>query len=286
MEQCRRCGKTVEYQVIDSELYCPFCGWEKTAAEKLYNQRKGFNRYRFYLEREFRHRWRYRLYLWYRDFEKKLTGLFDEIGSPMREQAEFNRRLKVREGSHYRIPYYRLNEREFIQCMHCGWNGRIEESDHEFFRAGIELHCPSCDKLLVWTVYPDADGTADAAAAGNEEAAVMKSLHVLRSDFLKVYEQVKLKSISQLPDIPEETIEFLWDMAAGDTGSANVVIRANGREIWREPALFECVPRFNEVKNLLKEKYRSRFEKLTPTSISETWLYGDAWWEMDAIEFS
>jgi hypothetical protein len=55
--------------------------------------------------------------------------------------------------------------------------------------------------------------------------------------------------------------------------------------VWKELAWWESVDRFNEVKNLLKEKYGSRFLRLTPTQPSEMWLYGDDLSSPDRIQF-
>ena len=69
-------------------------------------------------------------------------------------------------------------------------------------------------------------------------------------------------------------LEFTWDIAdaAGDTYQ---VIRLRDAEIWRELAFFNNIPRFNEVKDLLRKKYGSRFKMLKPTEASEEWLCGD-----------
>lgn len=35
MEYCKRCGKEVEFEIVDDEKYCPVCGWEKKASDAL-----------------------------------------------------------------------------------------------------------------------------------------------------------------------------------------------------------------------------------------------------------
>jgi hypothetical protein len=53
------------------------------------------------------------------------------------------------------------------------------------------------------------------------------------------------------------------------------VIRLGDRVIWTEPGLWEGAWRFEQVKQVLKQRYGSRFRSLTPAEQSELYLYGD-----------
>ena len=85
-----------------------------------------------------------------------------------------------------------------------------------------------------------------------------------------------LNSPEQLPDLQEEEIDLVWDTENAGGEDATVVIKAGDRVLWREPLFWECWPRFNQVKVILKQKYGRRCRSLTPTDRSHVWLFGDS----------
>jgi hypothetical protein len=60
----------------------------------------------------------------------------------------------------------------------------------------------------------------------------------------------------------------------GDENEDYQIIRVGEREIWRELAFWDNILRFNEIKDLLKQKYGTRFKSLTPTDGS--WTFSPA----------
>jgi hypothetical protein len=89
------------------------------------------------------------------------------------------------------------------------------------------------------------------------------------------FEQEKLRSADQLPDLDGESLEFDWGFAKGSDGEWSQIIRSGDVEVWRELAFFNNVPRFEQIKGILKSKYGTRFKSLTPTAASIEWLSGD-----------
>jgi hypothetical protein len=53
------------------------------------------------------------------------------------------------------------------------------------------------------------------------------------------------------------------------------VLRHGSRVLWTEPAVWEGLWRFQEVFELLIERFGERFRSLTPTPASALHLYGD-----------
>jgi hypothetical protein len=94
---------------------------------------------------------------------------------------------------------------------------------------------------------------------------------------LERFDQEKLRSADQLPDLDGESLEFEWDFQKGDDGDGDFyqVIRAGDVEVWRELAFFNNIRRFEEIKGLLRTRYGTRFKSLTPTAASIEWLSGD-----------
>ncbi len=95
-----------------------------------------------------------------------------------------------------------------------------------------------------------------------------------REELEAEFERDGLKKAGQLPDLTGSELEFIWDQETEGEKDLTV-IRCGQVVIWKEPAFYEGWPRFNQVKEILKEKYGARFKSLTPTGRSEYTLYGD-----------
>jgi len=180
---------------------------------------------------------------------------------------------------HRGFKWYSNWQQELLCCSRCGWVGTVSLDDLEDPTAcGASIECPQCHKRIGEVLFPNLRETEEAAAQGNEEASRELSkfreqvAHAqARIDRLK---QEKLDSIEGLPELDGEMLEFTWDIA-DVAGEKYQVIRLGDTEIWRELAFYENIQRFNEVKELLRKKYGSRFKMLKPTEASQEWLCGD-----------
>ena len=97
-----------------------------------------------------------------------------------------------------------------------------------------------------------------------------------------------LHSLEQLPELEGESLEFTWDIAVhvGDENEDYQVIRVGEREVWRELAFWDNMVRFNEIKDLLKRKYGTRFKSLTPTDGSLDFLTGDHYFKLRTLSWT
>ena len=169
--------------------------------------------------------------------------------------------------------YYEISLDDPIECP-CGWRGRIRD-EFEVYDAVFDVRCADCGRMLLIVSHPTIEETKRAAAAGNRAARreLAPALRVER--FRERFEALKLTTGDQLPELDGKRLEFAWDFEEDGEDERWTVVRLGGREIWREPAVWEGYERFDEVKALLKERYGSRFASLTPTQASELYLYGD-----------
>jgi hypothetical protein len=128
--------------------------------------------------------------------------------------------------------------------------------------------------MLAIVSYATADETKQAAKEGNPEA--MRELgRVVQSETRREsFERDKLKTVEQLPDLPDAACEFIWDIVEDEQDKFQE-IRLGDRLIWRELAFWENVPRFCKIEDLLKQKYGTQFKSLTATPGSMLWLRGD-----------
>jgi len=83
----------------------------------------------------------------------------------------------------------------------------------------------------------------------------------------------------------ERTLSFTWDLAEVD-GEPYQIIRAGDTEVWRELGFFNNISRFEEVRELLKQKYGKRVKSLKPTDGCWEWLCGDKAWTLSDLRFT
>ena len=173
--------------------------------------------------------------------------------------------------------YYDDWRTAILTCPVCDWQGRWEQANINHHNELMDAECPKCEShppMLAIVSYATAEETKQAAKEGNPEAA--KELGgVLKMEWrLESFERDKLKTIEQLPDLPDSECEFVWDIVE-DEQDRYQEIRLGDLLIWRELAFWENGTRFGEIEDLLKQKYAQRFKSLTPTARSKMWLYGD-----------
>lgn len=175
--------------------------------------------------------------------------------------------------------YYSDWQDEVFTCRQCEWTGTVGVQDLEAGDVAAIIECPKCYKSLGVVLYPSLQDTREAAEQGHEEA--IKALPEFESrinhnwELLERFEEEKLWGVDQLPNLEGEWLKFQWDFGKGSDGEFYQIIRAGDVEVWRELAFFNNMQRFEEIKDLLKAKYGSRFKSLIPTPASIEWLSGD-----------
>jgi hypothetical protein len=184
------------------------------------------------------------------------------------------------------FEWYSNWKKEPFVCSHCGWQGLGNEAFPD--EAGM-IECPRCDHGVGYVEFPNLRDTERAAALGNEDAigdlpekrAQIKQLE----ERIRRFEHEKLKAASQLPELAGESLEFTLDVIKVDDEDYQV-IQLGDVEVWRELAFWDHLPRFNELKNLLREKYGAKFKILTPTSWALDWLTGDHFYRVKELTYT
>ena len=131
--------------------------------------------------------------------------------------------------------------------------------------------------------YPTLAETRDAAAAGDERARAELSKMQEHEAWHERAQRLQLRSPDQLPDLPDERLLIVWDLEIADDEEWQV-LRHGDAEIWRELAYFESYARFQEVFEILRQRYGSRLAEVRPTGVSKMWLYGDRLSAPDVID--
>src|ERR1022692_4526265 len=175
--------------------------------------------------------------------------------------------------------YYSDWQHEPFTCSQCGWTGTVGVEDLEVGDVAAIIECPKCYRSIGVVLFPNLQDTKEAAAQGNEKAIQALpgfGVRIERNwELLEKFEREKIRSADQLPDLEGESLEFQWGFVKGDDGEWYQSIRLRDVEVWRELAFFNNLQRFEEVKELLKAMYGTRFESLTPTLARIEWLSGD-----------
>ncbi len=161
-----------------------------------------------------------------------------------------------------------------LRCA-CRWQGTPAAASSELFDALCEYSCPGCQTSLLLVSYPAAGEVRDAAARGNPEAQAQLEVVVRVERRRERHERTKLRSPEELPDLVGVELHFIWDLKTGEDGDEVVQVKHSEQVIWIELAFFEDWPRFNEVKDILKQKYGERFASLRPSEAAELYLFGD-----------
>ncbi len=175
--------------------------------------------------------------------------------------------------------WYSNWEQELLCCSRYGWVGNASVYHLEDAGAcGAIIQCPKCQRRMGEVLFPNLKDTEEAAAQGNAEAQLrlpelLRQLGLVQARILK-FEEQKIMSVDQLPELAGDSLEFIWDFAELD-GEHYQIIKMGKVEIWRESAFFENIDRFNEIKGLLRRRYGPRFKALTPSRESLEWLCGD-----------
>ena len=158
------------------------------------------------------------------------------------------------------------------KCGKCDWTGKLADADQELFSELMQLNCPKCDGRLDLVMFPTIEeGIAAGPNVSAEEREYIAEIARGRMEF----EALKLKTPDQLPDIDDATIVLTWDWV-GVEGDSRTEIRHGSRIIWREPAVYEGYERFEEVVDILRQRYGERLYDVVPTRASQLYLLGDS----------
>ncbi len=159
---------------------------------------------------------------------------------------------------------------EPLVCPECGWKGTWVEGSHDYFDSLVDCSCPAdgCSgPMLAIVAHPTIAEWEEHKACLSPAEQAFGDAQVV---FQEAFKAAALKDAAQLPDLEGEALDLVWDKEGAET-----VLRHEGREMWREPSVWEGYSRFMEVLALLKERYGLRLRDVAPTPASEMDLYGE-----------
>ena len=161
-------------------------------------------------------------------------------------------------------------------CDNCDWNGKGEVlKQGDLYEEGFEVNCPECKELLELVVFPT---IAEVLEFGSEEE---KKQAREQMGFWEQWEELSLKSTDELPKIEGDDLIFKVEERKYKRKEF-LFIMYNGKEVWKEPLLYEYYERFIDIGKILQEKYGSRMKDLVPPD-NGSWLYGDRLSSIDRV---
>lgn len=178
--------------------------------------------------------------------------------------------IKLYPARHF--DYYSDWKTPILECPQCHWKGRFEEGAIGYYKELMDCSCPKCDFLhrpiLAIVSYPTVEEMRRHGSPGD----VMQA--DLVEQFRNKFQSQKLMNKEQLPDIEAPSFTLTWDFDERH-GEKTTVIRYGDQVLFSESALWEGYERFEEVCEIVRDKYGARVVDLVPTPSSELYLYGD-----------
>lgn len=172
-----------------------------------------------------------------------------------------------------------------LRCAACGWEGSLDPDTLGLYNELQDFGCPGCGEILAVIPHPTSDETRRAAARGNPEALKMLACLAAQEERHARFTASKLSRPAQLPDLEGDSLEFIWDFKE-ESDEVWITIRLLDRTLWEELAHWEDWRRFNEVKDLLRERYGRQFRSMKPTRAADLYLFGDDIGSIEKIEYS
>jgi hypothetical protein len=171
---------------------------------------------------------------------------------------------------------------EILECAKCQWWGTFEQGSVEYYDQLMDCHCPRCNSLeapmLAIVSYP----TLEELRANQDKPGIREYVQRI-DDGLDKFAREKLQGPEQLPEIDEDNFTLTWDFDNSIRDDERTLIKHGDTIIFSEPARWEEYERFDQIAEILKQKYGKRISDLMPTGRSEMWLYGDRWTAPDYV---
>ena len=152
------------------------------------------------------------------------------------------------------VKYYDYEPSMSVTCPKCGWSGTAGETA-DLAADRLEVRCAECDTRLLGILFPTLDDARAAAASGNPRAI---------ADLPRIEEQAVtrtrrmaklLKQPEQLPDLMSDSVTIEWSCVDDADGESWQVLSHAGKEIWRAPAFYDCIERFEHGFDMLRNRY-------------------------------
>jgi hypothetical protein len=182
-----------------------------------------------------------------------------------------------------RFNYFDDYKTPILECSKCGWRGTFEQGSVEYYDQLMDCHCPRCSSLeapmLAIVSYP----TLEEARANADKPGIREWVQQIDAGLDK-FAREKLREPDQLPEINEDSFMLTWDFDGSNPDDQRTLIKHGDTVIFSEPARWEEYERFEEVAEILKQKYGKRINDLIPTERSEMWLWGDKWSAPDYVD--
>jgi len=136
----------------------------------------------------------------------------------------------------------------------CGWRGLGTETNLVFIRNTAWSQCPKCSSNVAYIVDIDAE---------NHRASYVSRKH---RDYIEKLKETLTQDEASFPELEGDSLEFSWTIEPSDSADGvapdYVVIDCDDVVIHREEAYWGNKDRFEQVEEMLRRRYGSRFSDL------------------------
>jgi predicted DNA-binding transcriptional regulator YafY len=186
------------------------------------------------------------------------------LAAKLAEAADQYRGENIAEEAQHTFRWYEKWDAVELKCEHCNWSGQADAKELEPNDSGdptdCEFRCPQCNKLLMIVDYiatiDDLVKNWDIIDPGTRSAVLTTP------ERMDQFEQEKLKSPDQLPDLKNSVGFLTWNLVRHERGEISNVIRHGSHVIWVQPALWDGADEFVRVTAILAQRYAGRIRDI------------------------
>jgi len=164
-----------------------------------------------------------------------------------------------------------------LTCKKCGWLGQVDEKQLTYNDSMVlpegYFRCPRCEHYLMTIEY--SAPTEEILANLNKLSEKDRQSMLAQQDKWNKFEQCKLNSPDQLPELGDGPNFLTWDLIERANGELSNAIQHDQRVIWEQPALWEGSPEFARITQIIKQRYGDQITDLRPTQAADFYMLGD-----------
>lgn len=196
------------------------------------------------------------------------------VGARLAAAADQYRGEECNEKAQQSFRWYEKWDKVELTCSHCGWHGSAHSKELEPRGSNdqndCEFRCPQCSRLLLIIDY--AATMDDILRNWDVIDQCTRSAVLSTPERMEQFEQKKLTSPEQLPDLKKGAGFLTWDIVRHESGEISNIVKHGPRMVWIQPALWDGADEFVRVAKILAARYGKAISDIRITPAARMFL--------------